>query len=241
MSQPPQEHLGAAGSPQGSGGSADAVDPVLAAVKPRLRGWVHAGAFPLAALAGLLLVLAAPAGQARTSTAVFAASAVLLFGTSAVYHRGRWSPRTALLLKRLDHSNIFLIIAGTYTPFAVLLLPPSAARTLLVVVWSGAVVGVLFRVLWTGAPRWLYVPVYVAMGWIAVAYLPAFARTGGPVLVALVVVGGVLYSLGALVYGFRRPDPSPRWFGFHEVFHVLTVLGFASHLAGVSLAVSTAA
>ena len=211
--------------------------PELAtALKPALRGWIHAGAFPLSAAAGLVLVLLSPAGAPRAATAVFALTAVLLFGTSALYHRGTWSPRAELLLKRLDHSNIFLIIAGTYTPFAVLLLPPDRARTLLVVVWAGALAGVAFRVLWTGAPRWLYVPVYLAMGWIAVAYLPAFWRSGGPAVALLVIAGGLLYSAGALVYGFRRPDPSPRWFGFHEVFHVLTVVAFLAHWTGVSLA-----
>ena len=205
-------------------------------VRPALRGWVHAGAFPLSAVAGAVLVALSPAGAPRVATGVFALTAVLLFGTSALYHRGTWSARSALLLKRLDHSNIFLIIAGTYTPFAVLLLPEDSARTLLVVVWAGALAGVAFRVLWTGAPRWLYVPVYLAMGWIAVAYLPAFWRSGGPAVALLVIAGGLLYSAGALVYGFRRPDPSPRWFGFHEVFHVLTVVAFLAHYTGVSLA-----
>jgi len=205
-------------------------------MKPALRGWVHAGAFPLSVVAGLVLVALSPPGAPRVATVVFAATAALMFGTSALYHRGTWSARAELLLKRLDHSNIFLVIAGTYTPFAVLLLPPGRARTLLVVVWAGALAGVAFRVLWTGAPRWLYVPVYLAMGWIAVAYLPAFWRSGGPAVALLVIAGGLLYSAGALVYGFRRPDPSPRWFGFHEVFHVLTVVAFVAHCTGVSLA-----
>jgi hemolysin III len=214
------------------------VDP--AGAKPRLRGWLHAGAFPLAVAAGALLTLLARAGAHRTAVAVFAVSAALLFGVSALYHRGDWGPRAAAALQRLDHANIFLIIAGTYTPFAVLLLSPGPARTLLWIVWSGAVAGVAFRVLWIGAPRWLYVPVYMALGWVAVVYLPAFARAGAAVL-ALVVAGGLLYTLGGLVYGIRRPNPSPRWFGFHEVFHALTVLAFAAHVAGLALAVTAAA
>jgi hemolysin III len=141
------------------------------------------------------------------------------------------------VLKRLDHANIFLIIAGTYTPFSVLLLHPGTARTLLWVVWSGASAGVAFRVLWVGAPRWLYVPVYLALGWVAVFYLPAFWRGGGAAVVVLVVVGGALYTLGGLVYGVRRPDPSPRWFGFHEVFHALTIAAFLVHYVGLSIAV----
>jgi hemolysin III len=140
------------------------------------------------------------------------------------------------VLKRLDHANIFLIIAGTYTPFAVVLLPEGPARTLLWIVWSGALAGVAFRVLWVGAPRWLYVPVYVALGWVAVAYLPQFADAG-PAVLALVVAGGLLYTAGGVVYGLRRPDPSPRWFGFHEVFHALTIVAFAAHCTGLALAV----
>lgn len=219
---------------------ASAVDELVATVKPRLRGWVHLGAFPLAAASAVVLVALTPGGPTRWAVAVFGLASALLFGTSALYHRGTWSPRAELLLKRLDHSNIFLIIAGTYTPLAVALLPAPSARALLTTVWVGAVLGVAFRVLWTGAPRWLYTPLYVLLGWVAVAYLPAFARTGGAAVVWLVVIGGVLYSAGAVVYGLRRPNPSPRWFGFHEVFHVLTVVAFAAHLVAVFLAVAAA-
>jgi len=144
------------------------------------------------------------------------------------------------VLRRLDHSNIFLIIAGTYTPFA-LLLPPDQGRTLLVIVWTGAVVGVLFRVFWSHAPRWLYVPVYVLLGWVAVFYFgPLLDHVGGAVM-AWVVLGGVLYSIGAVVYGTKRPDISPRWFGFHEVFHALTVLAFGAHFVAASMALSAGA
>lgn len=212
------------------------LEELATAVKPHLRGWIHLVAFPLAVVSGAALVAGAPTTAARWSTAVFAVSAGLLFGTSALYHRGTWSPRALLLLKRLDHSNIFVIIAGTYTPLAVLLLSPASARALLLVVWAGALLGVAFRVLWTGAPRWLYVPLYLLLGWGAVAYLPAFGRSGGAGVVWLVAVGGLLYSLGAAVYGFKRPDPSPRWFGFHEVFHALTVVAFAAHVGAVALA-----
>ena len=217
----------------------EAVGDAVRAVKPRLRGWLHAGTFPVAVVAGIVLVVLADGTKATVASAIYALSAVLLFGVSALYHRGQWGPRAAAALQRLDHANIFLIIAGTYTPFAVLLLAPGPARTLLWIVWSGAVAGVAFRVLWIGAPRWLYVPVYIALGWLAVVYLPAFARAGGAVL-ALVVAGGLLYTLGGVVYGIRRPNPSPRWFGFHEVFHALTVLAFAAHVAGLALAVMSA-
>jgi hemolysin III len=215
----------------------EAVGEAVAAVKPRLRGWLHAGTFPLAVTAGLVLVALAPTASGRISAAVFTLSAGLLFGTSALYHRGTWSPRVQKLLKRLDHSNIFLIIAGSYTPFAALLLPEGRARTLLFIVWGGAVLGVLFRVFWVGAPRWLYTPVYVALGWVAVIYLPDFLHAGGAAVLTLIVVGGALYTLGALIYGIKRPNPSPRWFGFHELFHACTVAAFIVHYIAVSFTV----
>jgi hemolysin III len=212
------------------------VSQVGQTMKPKLRGWLHAGTFPVAVAAGIVLVSLAPSNRARISAAIFSVTAALLFGVSAAYHRGRWSPQVTGVLKRLDHANIFLIIAGTYTPFSVLLLPPGPARVLLWVVWSGAILGVVFRVLWVHAPRWLYVPVYVALGWVAVAYLPDFLH-GGIAAFVLVVVGGVLYTTGGLIYGLKRPNPSPRWFGFHEVFHALTVAAFVSHYVGLSLVV----
>ena len=155
----------------------------------------------------------------------------------ALFHRGNWSPTIHGVLRRLDHSNIFLIIAGTYTPFAVLVLPESEGRVLLWIIWIGALVGIAFRVLWVGAPRWLYTPVYVALGWVAVFYLPDFLREGGLPVFVLILVGGIFYSAGALIYGLKRPNPSPRWFGFHEVFHALTVAAFVVHYIAVSLTV----
>jgi hemolysin III len=216
------------------------MDPssALQAVKPRLRGWLHAGTFPLSVAFGVVMVALAPHERIRIAVAVFAVCAALLFGVSAVYHRGHWSPPVQAVLKRLDHANIFLIIAGSYTPFTVMLLPSGPAQTLLWIVWSGAVAGVAFRVLWVGAPRWLYVPVYVALGWVAVGYLPEFLHGGGPAVVTLVILGGVFYTLGGIVYGLKRPNPSPRWFGFHEVFHALTVVAFVLHCVGVGTAMA---
>lgn len=208
-------------------------------VKPKLRGWLHLGAFPLVLAAGIVLVCLAPTTSAMVASAVFGVTAALLFGISALYHRGRWSPRVARVLKRLDHSNIFLIIAGSYTPFTVLLLPRHQAEVLLAVVWCGALLGVAFRVFWVGAPRWLYTPAYIALGWAALFYLPDFLRTGGAAILTLVIVGGALYTIGGVVYGLRRPDPLPRWFGFHEVFHAFTIAAFVVHYIGISLAVYT--
>ncbi|HEX7461679.1 MAG TPA: hemolysin III family protein [Dermatophilaceae bacterium] len=213
------------------------LEAAVAAVKPLLRGWIHAGTFPLVLAAGIVLVALAPNGRSRIGAIIFATTAALLFGTSAVYHRGNWSESVRGLLKRMDHSNIFLIIAGTYTPFALLLLPPNQTRSLLLIAWIGAIGGVLFRVFWVGAPRWLYTPIYVALGWVAVFYLKPLYEAGGAAVVVLIAIGGLLYTLGAVVYGIKRPNPSPRWFGFHEIFHVLTVAAFVVHYIAVSMAV----
>jgi hemolysin III len=203
--------------------------------KPKLRGWLHLCAAPLALAGGIVLIALADSGRARVASAVFAFSAVMLFGTSALYHRGNWGHRGEAILRRLDHANIFLIIAGTYTPFTVLLLHGTAERALLYTVWGGALAGIAFRVFWLKAPRWIYTPCYVALGWAAVFFLPDFLRAGGVAVLVMMIVGGVLYSLGAVVYGTRRPNFSPKWFGFHEVFHTLTIAAFALHFIGVSL------
>ena len=214
----------------------DVVDKLAAAVKPRLRGWIHTGMAPVSLVAGIVLVVLAPTATAKISTAVFALSALVLFTCSAVYHRGTWSPRAFAVLRRLDHSNIFLLIAGTYTPLAVLLLDRDTATTLLVIVWTGAAVGIAARLLWLSAPRWVYVPTYVALGFVALGFLPDFWRSGGPAVVWLVLGGGLAYVIGAVVYGTKRPNPSPRWFGFHEIFHVGTVVGYVCHYIAVSIA-----
>ena len=214
----------------------DAVSDAVAAVKPRLRGWLHAATFPLALAAGIVLVWLVPGASTKVGAAVYALSAALLFGVSAVYHRGTWSPRVNEVLKRFDHANIFVIIAGSNTPFALLLLPPDEARLLLGIVWGGAAIGVAMRLLWASAPRWAFVPLYLLLGWAAVLWLPQYARSGGPAVLTLVIVGGVCYSLGAVVYGTQRPDPWPRWFGFHEVFHAFTLAGFTTQHVGVWLA-----
>ena len=217
--------------------SAGTVSDLVAAVKPRLRGWLHLGMFPVALVGGIVLVLISDPGAVRPAAAVFTVSATLLFGVSAVYHRGSWGPRMAGLLKRFDHSNIYLIIAGTYTPFAVTLLPGDEARLLLTIIWGAAIAGVAFRIVWTSAPRWLYTALYIALGWAAVFYVVPFWRSGGPLVGSLIAMGGLLYTAGGIVYGAKRPNPSPRWFGFHEVFHALTLGGFMAHFAAVTLAI----
>lgn len=212
------------------------VREVIDEVKPHLRGWLHAATAPLALAAGIVLVVLSPTTSTRIGSAIFAASALALFTASATMHRGSWSPRTELWLRRLDHSSIFLLIAGSYTPFTLLLLEGTERTTLLAVAWGGATLGILFRLFWTGAPRWLYTPIYIALGWAAVFYFPSFFAAASPAVITLLVVGGGLYTLGGVIYGFRWPDPSPRWFGFHEIFHTLTIAAFVVHYVGVSIA-----
>jgi hemolysin III len=212
----------------------DGVDlPKLA--KPKLRGWLHAGMFPAALVSGVVLTACANSVRGRIACAVFTVTACALFGVSALYHRGNWGPTVAGILRRLDHANIFLIIAGTYTPLTILLLPGATSELLLWLVWAGALAGIAFRVFWVGAPRWLYTPCYIALGWVAVFFLPDFLHTGGVAVLVCILLGGVLYSLGAAIYGFQRPNPSPRWFGFHEVFHSFTLAAFIVHYVGISL------
>ena len=161
----------------------------------------------------------------------------MLFGVSALLHRGSWSESTEDLLRRLDHANIYLIIAGTYTPFAVVALPPHEGRILLSIVWVGALAGVVFRVFWVTAPRWLSTALYVVVGWVAIFFIPELVDGAGVAAVVLIVIGGVLYSLGAVVYAIKRPNPSPEYFGFHEVFHALTVGAFTAHYVAVWIVV----
>jgi hemolysin III len=215
----------------------------VAEVKPRLRGWLHLGTAPVTLAAGIVLVALSPTASTRLGSAVYVVSSVLLFTVSAVYHRGRWSPKVSGLLQRFDHANIFLLIAGSYTPFAILLLRGTDRVVMLSVIWTGALLGMGFRVLWIGAPRWLYTPIYMGLGWAAVFFVPQFVsgahRYGvgvGTAVIVLIAMGGALYTLGGVVYGFRRPNPWPRWFGFHEVFHTLVILAFVTHYVGVSLA-----
>jgi hemolysin III len=208
---------------------------VLAVVKPRLRGWLHAAMAPIALAAGIVLVCLAATPAAVVGAAVFLAASVLLFGTSGVYHRGTWRTRGQAVLRRMDHSNIFVFIAATYTPLALILLDGASRMILLTVIWAAAVGGLFFRLFWLSAPRALYTALYVVMGWTALGWLGAFYRAAGPAVVILVLAGGVCYTLGALVYGRKRPNPSPTWFGFHEIFHTATIAGFTCHYVAISM------
>lgn len=197
-------------------------------IKPTWRGWIHAGTFPVAIIAGVVLIVAAEGAAAKWASAVFMLTSMLLFGNSALYHRFDWQPKVRVLLKRIDHANILLLIAGTYTPLAVLALPPEKGVLLLCLVWGGTLVGILFRVFWIHAPRWLYVALYLLLGWAAVMYIVDLMNANFAMMV-LVIVGGLLYTGGAIVYALKKPNPWPGHFGFHEIFHVCTVLAFLCH------------
>jgi hemolysin III len=204
-------------------------------VKPRLRGVSHQYAFFVAIAAGAGLVVLARGSEARVAVAVYALSLCAMFGASALYHRIDWSPRPRVWLRRLDHSMIYVLVAGTYTPFALLVLAPALGWTILGIVWAGALAGVVLSVVWIDAPRWLTAVLYVALGWVSVVVLPALWDRAGIMTVALLATGGVLYTTGAVVYARRRPDPSPRVFGYHEVFHVLVIAAATAHFAAVAL------
>ena len=222
----------------------ESIGETLAEVKPKLRGWMHLCTAPLALVGGIVLIVLSPTTTTRIGSAVFTGSALLLFGVSAIYHTGTWSPRVWTFLRRFDHANIFVLIAGTYTPITLMLLEGTQRTVLLSTVWICAALGVLFRVFWLDAPRWLYLPLYIGLGWSAVFFIPGFIDgaatnlgTGmGVAVLVLVAAGGLFYTTGGVVYGVKRPDPWPRWFGFHEVFHTFTILAFTTHYVGVSLA-----
>jgi hemolysin III len=210
----------------------EAIEYREAEKKPSWRGWIHAATFPVAIVLGVILIVFADGVAAKVSSAVFVASSLLLFGVSALYHRFNWSDRARTLLKRFDHSNIFLLIAGSYTPITVLCLPPEKATILLWMIWSGAALGIGFRIFWIGAPRWLYVPLYVLLGWAAMLFIVDFFQANW-LMMTLIIAGGLCYTLGAVFYGLKRPNPFPGKFGFHEIFHSLTLLAFLCHWTAI--------
>jgi hemolysin III len=204
-------------------------------LKPRLRGVVHQWSFFVALAAGAALVAWAPAGRATAASAVYAFALAGLLGTSALYHRITWQPRARAWLRRLDHSMIFVLIAGTYTPFAVLVLDGTLADVVLFGVWGGAVAGIVFTLVWVDAPKWLSAACYVALGWFSIIAVPEIVSRAGAGALVLLMLGGVAYTAGAVVYARRRPDPRPATFGYHEIFHVLVVIAAAAHFTAVAV------
>ena len=204
---------------------------------PKLRGLVHLIMSPISLVVGIVLITLATELRGRITLGVFTITAVTLFTCSALYHRVGWSKKYKAVWRRIDHANIPILIAGTYTPFAIFLLDSSQAKILLSVVWSGAILTALLRITWLTAPRWLYVIAYIALGWAAVAYMPEFLASGGVLVFLLILLGGLLYSSGAIIYALKRPNFSPRWFGFHELFHSFTAGAFIAHLVAAILVV----
>ncbi len=220
-----------------SGTATDIGTPVLPAT-PRLRGWLHHWSFVGSMAAGATLVTAAAtvnrSAPAVVGTAIYVATVLGLFGISSLYHRHRWrSERARARMRRLDHSMIFVFIAGTYTPVAALALSSSVRVAVLSVVWAGALGGVALQLAWPGAPRWLGVPIYLALGWVAVFVLPDLLHYAGVTALVLLLTGGALYTAGALCYALKRPDPWPATFGYHEFFHAATVLAAICHYVAI--------
>ena len=197
---------------------------MIAAPKPLLRGVLHQAAFFAAIVVGPLLVLEVHGARERLVAAVFAASVALCFGTSALYHRVTWTPRMRLVMRRMDHAGVYLLIAGTYTPVSLLVLRGAWRPAILITVWAGAIAAIILKFVWVAAPKWLAAAIGIGLGWVAVVALPQLVTRLNPAGVILLVLGGLAYTAGAIVYARRRPDPVPHVFGYHEIFHALTIV-----------------
>jgi hemolysin III len=213
-----------------------AAEELIARTKPKLRGVTHEWAFFISLVAGAALIIAAPSGQSRIAMAIYAFSLSGLLGTSALYHRVNWRrPEIRRWMRRLDHSMIFLLIAGTVTPFALLVMSGPLADALLIAVWAGALGGIVVELIWVDAPKWVSTIVYLAVGWIGLLGFPAIVVAAGVGAGALIAAGGVLYTAGAVVYARQRPDPNPAVFGYHEIFHVLVIAAATAHFAAIAI------
>jgi len=202
--------------------------------RPKLRGVLHQAAFFVAVAIGALIVPDAEGARTRAAAAIFAASVALMLGASALYHRVTWSPRVRPWMRRLDHAGIYLLIAGTYTPVGLLLLHGTMGNVVLAIVWTGAVAAIVLRLVWVDAPKWLSVVLGISLGWVGVLAMPQVFEHAGAAAFALLVAGGLAYTLGALVYALRRPNPVPAVFGYHEVFHALTLVAVACQYVAIA-------
>lgn len=200
--------------------------------KPKMRGVIHLVMSPVSLVAGLVMVSLASELRGRITLGIFTITAVTLFTCSALYHRVRWSEKYRSLWRRIDHANIPILIAGTYTPFAVFLLEDAQRNFLLTAVWTGALTTAFLRIVWLKAPRWLYVAAYLLLGWAALMYIPSFYRNGGVFVFALILLGGLFYTAGGVIYGLKKPNFNINWFGFHELFHAFTAAAFICHFVG---------
>ncbi len=215
----------------------EAKTPKAELPKPKLRGLIHLIMSPVSLVAGLILIAVADKLKGRITLGIFTLTAVTLFTCSALYHRVKWQSKYKALWRRIDHANITMLIAGTYTPFAIFLLSKDNAIILLSLVWTGAIVTAVLRVTWLSAPRWLYVIAYVALGWAAVVYLPQFWQKGGVAVFLLILAGGACYTAGGIIYGLKKPNFSINWFGFHELFHALTAAAFVFQFVAAGIVV----
>jgi hemolysin III len=205
-----------------------------AAVRPRLRGVLHQAAFVIAVALAPLLIVGADGGRRRLAAAVFAGSVAACFGASALYHRVTWTPRMRLWMGRIDHAGVYVLIAGTYTPVCVLVLRGATRPVVLTIVWAGAAAAIVLKFVWVAAPKWLAAATGIALGWVAVVALPQLIARLNPAAVILLVAGGLAYTAGAVVYVRRRPDPAPAVFGYHELFHALTIVGVACQYVAIA-------
>jgi hemolysin III len=214
-------------------GPSRAHDSSTVRVKPKLRGVFHEAGFYAALAAGAAMVVTADPGRSRAAALIFSSCVAICFGASALYHRPTWTPTVRGWLARLDHAGIYLLIAGSYAPFGLLVLSPGWAVTVLAIVWSGALIAIVMKLCWLRAPKWLSAVNGLVLGWVGVVAFGQLLKLPSPALV-LIAVSGVLYTAGAVVYALRRPDPLPRVFGYHELFHVLTVLAVAAQYVAVA-------
>ncbi|MEY4411955.1 MAG: hypothetical protein RL560_214 [Actinomycetota bacterium] len=203
---------------------------------PKLRGWFHLGATPVVIIASLVLFILSRESF-KFAVALYSITAIMLFSVSAIYHRVPWVASKKKMWRRWDHANINLLIAGSYTPFAVALLDSRDRTILLCVVWIGALFGVALRVFWVSAPRWLYVANYLVLGWVAVIYTPQLYEKGGLMVLLPILIGGLLYSVGAIFYALKRPGRNAKYFGFHELFHIFVLAAWISQYLAVSFAI----
>jgi hemolysin III len=204
-------------------------------MRPRLRGVLHQYSFFVSVVLGAVLVLGSSGSGERVAAAIFSVTLATMFGVSALYHRVEWAPRARRHMRRLDHASIYLLIAGTYTPFALLALDGAWRWTILPIVWGGALVAIAAKVVWIDAPKWLAAAIAIALGWVGVIAVPELFAHAGFTGVALLAVGGVLYTAGAVIYASQRPDPAPAVFGYHELFHALVIGAAACQFAAVAL------
>ncbi len=204
-------------------------------VKPRLRGVLHEGAFFVAIIVAPLLLLSADGLRTRVAAGIFAFSVAACFGVSALYHRMTWTPSRRRLMRRADHAGVYLLIAGTYTPVTLLVLKGDWGSVLLTIAWAGALIAILLKIIWVDAPKWVAAALGLALGWIAVVALPQLVERLQPTALTLLIAGGLLYSVGAIVYARRKPDPLPAVFGYHEVFHALTIAAAACQYVAIAL------